>query len=81
MKIVFGQRDFLQMNRRGVNMYIYQLTHKHDGDIKLIGYFSSWKKARIIMKKYRSSVEGFKDYPTSFKIRKIKVNEDHYIFI
>ena len=44
----------------GVNMYIYQLTHNHDGDIKLIGYFSSWKKARIIMKKYRSSVEGFK---------------------
>ena len=23
----------------GVNMYIYQLTHNHDGDIKLIGLF------------------------------------------
>lgn len=57
-------------------MYVYGLFHDDYGDIKVIGYFSSWKKARRIMKKYRASVAGFKDYPTCFYIQKIRVNED-----
>lgn len=63
-------------------MYVYQLTHDNDSDtIKTIGYFSSWKKAREMMKKYRSSIEGFKDYPNCFSIKKIKLNEDNYFYL
>ena len=50
-------------------MYVYQLTHDYGGSIKTIGYFGNWKKAREMMKKYRSSIEGFKDYPNDFVIR------------
>ena len=35
-------------------MYVYQLTHVNGISIKVIGYFGSWKKARQVMKKYRS---------------------------
>ncbi len=63
-------------------MYVYQLIHDSGGDmIKTIGYFSSWKKARTVMKKYRSSIEGFKDYPNDFQIRRIKLNEDNYYYL
>lgn len=55
-------------------VYVYQLTHNHYGDIKTIGYFGSWKKARQVMKKYRSSVVGFKDYPNVFVLKKIRIN-------
>ena len=62
-------------------MYIYQLTHDCGADtIKTIGYFGSWKKARAVMKKYRSSVRGFKDYPKCFSIKKIRLNDDNYYF-
>lgn len=61
-------------------MHVYQLTHDHKGSINTIGYFGSWKKARAVMKKYRSSIPGFKDYPNCFEIKKIKVNEDNYYF-
>jgi hypothetical protein len=59
-------------------MYVYRLSHKHCGDTKLVGYFGSWKKARKIMKKYRSSMQGFKDTPNGFIIEKIRINEDNY---
>ena len=62
-------------------MYVYQLTHDYGGSIKTIGYFGNWKKAREMMKKYRSSIEGFKDYLNDFVIRKIRVNEDNYYFL
>ena len=59
-------------------MYVYQLTHVRGVDIKVIGYFGSWKKARQVMKKYRSQVQGFKDYPRCFKIKKLRVNQDDF---
>ena len=60
-------------------MYVYQLTHVRGVDIKVIGYFGSWKKARQVMKKYRSQVQGFKDYPRCFKIKKLRVNQVDFI--
>ena len=39
-------------------MYIYQLTYEDEGSLLMIGYFGSWKKARSVMKKYRS-----REYP------------------
>ena len=53
-------------------MYVYQLTHVRGVEIKVIGYFGSWKKARQVMKKYRSQVQGFKDYPRCFQYRFMK---------
>ena len=44
-------------------MYIYQLTYEDEGSLLMIGYFGSWKKARSVMKKYRSTLPGFKEYP------------------
>lgn len=32
------------------------------------------------MKKYRSSIDGFRDYPNCISIKKVKVNEDNYYF-
>ena len=61
-------------------MYVYQLTHVRGVDIKVIGYFGSWKKARQVMKKYRSQVQGFKDYPRCFKIKKLRVNQDDFYY-
>lgn len=63
-------------------MYIYRLSHGYEEENreKTIGYFGSWKKARSVMKEYRSSLPGFKDYPNEFSIKKIKVNEDNYYF-
>lgn len=62
-------------------MYVYQLLHDHGANIKTIGYFGSWKKARAVMKKYRSSVKGFKDHPNCFSIKRIRLNEDNYYFL
>lgn len=45
---------------RWLNMYIYQLTYEDEGSLLMIGYFGSWKKARSVMKKYRSTLPGFK---------------------
>ncbi len=62
-------------------MYVYQLTYEHDGNLLSIGYFGSWRKARDIMKTYRSTLPGFKDYPNNFCIKKVKVNKDNYFFL
>ena len=32
------------------------------------------------MKKYRSTLPGFKEYPNCFIIKKMKVNKDNYYF-
>ena len=62
---------------RWLNMYIYQLTYEDEGSLLMIGYFGSWKKARSVMKKYRSTLPGFKEYPNCFIIKKMKVNKDN----
>ena len=56
---------------RWLNMYIYQLTYEDEGSLLMIGYFGSWKKARSVMKKYRSTLPGFKEYPNCFIIKKM----------
>nr|WP_294688492.1 hypothetical protein [uncultured Anaerostipes sp.] len=61
-------------------MYVYQLTYRHDGNVLTIGYFGSWKKARNIMKKYRSTLLGFKEYPNYFVLKKVKLDKDDYCF-
>ena len=61
---------------RWLNMYIYQLTYEDEGSLLMIGYFGSWKKARSVMKKYRSTLPGFKEYPNCFIIKKMKVNKE-----
>ena len=66
---------------RWLNMYIYQLTYEDEGSLLMIGYFGSWKKARSVMKKYRSTLPGFKEYPNCFIIKKMKVNKDNYYFL
>lgn len=66
---------------RWSNMYIYQLTYEDEGSLLMIGYFGSWKKARSVMKKYRSTLPGFKEYPNCFIIKKMKVNKDNYYFL
>jgi len=33
------------------------------------------------MKKYRSTLPGFKEYPNCFIIKKMKVNKDNYYFL
>ena len=66
---------------RWLNMYIYQLTYEDEGSLLMIGYFGSWKKARSVMKKYRSTPPGFKEYPNCFIIKKMKVNKDNYYFL
>ena len=62
-------------------IYIYQLTYEDEGSLLMIGYFGSWKKARSVMKKYRSTLPGFKEYPNCFIIKKMKVNKDNYYFL
>ena len=66
---------------RWLNMYIYQLTYEDEGSLLMIGYFGSWKKARSVMKKYRSTLPRFKEYPNCFIIKKMKVNKDNYYFL
>lgn len=39
-------------------MYVYQLMYDHGANIKTIGYFGSWKKARAVMK---NTVHLFRD--------------------
>ena len=56
---------------RWLNMYIYQLTYEDEGSLLMIGYFGSWKKARSVMKKYRSTLPGFKEYPNCFIIKRL----------
>ena len=64
-------------------MYVYNLVYekpnKGIGPMN-IGYFSSYKKAREIKKKYQATVPGFKDHGDGFQIKKIEVNRDNYYF-
>ena len=53
-------------------MYVYQLTYRDEGNILPVGYFGSWKKARNVMKKFRSTLPGFKEYPNYFVLKKVK---------
>ena len=64
------------------DMYVYQLMYKKEkkGFASLIGYFSSYKKARQIMKKYSSELPGYKDHSHGFKIKKMELNRDNYYF-
>ena len=55
-------------------MYVYQLTYRDEGNLLPIGYFGSWKKARNVMKKYRSTLPGFKEYPNYFILKKVKLD-------
>ncbi len=64
-----------------VKYVLYQLTYEDEGSLLMIGYFGSWKKARSVMKKYRSTLPGFKEYPNCFIIKKMKVNKDNYYFL
>ena len=67
---------------KGEDMYVYQLMYKQEkkGFASLIGYFSSYKKARQIMKKYSSELPGYKDHSHGFKIKKMELNRDNYYF-
>lgn len=57
-------------------MYIYRLSHGYEEENreKTIGYFGSWKKARNVMKEYRSSLPDFfrKGYIRWFKMQEWK---------
>ena len=62
-------------------MYVYKLIYEkqNKGIASMnIGYYSSYKKARKVKKKYQAIVPGFKDHSHGFKIRKIEVNRDNY---
>lgn len=61
------------------NMYVYQLTYRDEGNILSVGYFGSWKKARNVMKKFRSTLPGFKEYPNYFVLKKVKLDEKETI--
>ena len=57
-------------------MYVYKLIYEkqNKGIASMnIGYYSSYKKARKVKKKYQAIVPGFKDHSHGFKIRKIEV--------
>lgn len=60
-------------------MYVYQLTYRDEGNILPVGYFGSWKKARNVMKKFRSTLPGFKEYPNYFVLKKVKLDEKETI--
>lgn len=65
-------------------MYVYNLIYeKQNKGIESIniGYYSSYKKARKVKKKYQAIVPGFKDHSHGFKIKKIEVNRDNYYFM
>lgn len=65
-------------------MYVYKLIYEkqNKGIASMnIGYYSSYKKARKVKKKYQATVPGFKDHSHGFKIKKIEVNRDNYYFM
>lgn len=63
-------------------MYVYQLIYekKKKGFASHIGYFSSYRKARQVMKRYSSELPGYKDHSHGFRIKKIELNRDNYYF-
>ena len=65
-------------------MYVYKLIYEkqNKGIASMnIGYYSSYKIARKVKKKYQAIVPGFKDHSNGFKIKKIEVNRDNYYFM
>ena len=61
-------------------MYVYQLTYQDEGNVLTIGYFGSFKKARKVMKQYKGTLPGFKEWPNYFVLKRIKLDEDDYYF-
>ncbi|MFT9057373.1 MAG: hypothetical protein ABF449_12320, partial [Ethanoligenens sp.] len=64
---------------------VYMLEHKRetgsDGNeliysSKLIGFYSSRKKAEETIEKYKN-IEGFKDYPDGFVIMEYEVDDNN----
>ena len=56
-------------------MYVYNLIYEKQNkgiESMNIGYYSSYKKARKVKKKYQAIVPGFKDHSHGFKIKKQK---------
>lgn len=69
--------------------YVYKLEHSHISgslgdeklfDTKVIGYYSSRKKAEETMERYKY-ITGFKDYPDGFIIEKIEIDFNNFKFI
>ena len=64
-------------------MYVYKLIYEKQnkgiGSMN-IGYYSSYKKARKVKKKYQAIVPGFKDHSHGFKIKKIEVLSENKAF-
>lgn len=70
--------------------YVYFVLHKNFveydakgeevNDIKHIGFYSTRRKAKAEIKKYKSVI-GFRDYPKGFIIEKMKIDFDDYDFI
>lgn len=69
-------------NGKEESMYVYQLIYekKKKGFASHIGYFSSYRKARQVMKRYSSELPGYKDHSHGFRIKKIELNRDNYYF-
>ena len=58
---------------------VYMLYHRDEkGDDKLIGFFSTKKKALEIIDKWKD-MKGFRDFPEGFKIRTMILGKDYYI--
>lgn len=62
-----------------MNKYVYLLEHKKKiskkiYDIKIIGWFSTKKRAKKIKKEYKE-LPGFKDTYRDFVIKRYKVNK------
>lgn len=73
--------------------YVYKVQLKRysvyrDGEIvmykgkyvycsEVIGYFSSLKKAKEIIEEYKN-IEGFRDYPENFEIKRLKIDDEDF---
>lgn len=62
-----------------MKQYIYYVYHEiklKNGFIKgkEIGYFSTKRKAKKVVKKYKK-FDGFRDYPNCFHIKKIQIDK------
>ena len=79
-----GHEEDFYISKYIINMYVYNLIYEKQNkgiESMNIGYYSSYKKARKVKKKYQAIVPGFKDHSHGFKIKKIEVNRDNYYFM
>ena len=65
--------------------YVYYVYHERKVKKgifsgKDIGYFSSLKKAKYVVKQYKK-LDAFKKYPKGFRIQKIKINKIPKVFV